>query len=242
MMHSNAFRADRARELTQALTQENFDGFERKVQPKISRFVCLTQYHADFGLPVAYPPTRPDNVLGKYLADLGKKQLRIAETEKYAHVTFFFSGGQEDPYEGERRILIPSPKVSTYDQCPEMSARKVTDELVSAIRSRAYDVIICNYANGDMVGHTGNFDAAVQAVETLDACLGRLEKAVEEAGGGTFAMEPPAAFGGPYKLKEWRTGEVIIREGETSDSLYVVLSGELAAVKRAAAADRSPGC
>lgn len=177
------FRADRARELTQALTQENFDGFERQVRPNISRFVCLTQYHADFGLPVAFGPTRPENVLGKYLADLGMKQLRIAETEKYAHVTFFFNGGEETPYPGEDRVLVPSPRVATYDLQPEMSAPEVTDKLVAAIESGKYDFVVVNYANADMVGHSGKFDAAVKAVEALDECIGRVAAAVNSVDG-----------------------------------------------------------
>jgi 2,3-bisphosphoglycerate-independent phosphoglycerate mutase len=177
------FRADRARELTQAFTQGDFDGFTRVACPKLSRFVCLTQYHRDFGLPVAFPPTRPDNVLGEYLAGLGLKQLRIAETEKYAHVTFFFNGGEEKPFAGEDRELIPSPRVATYDLQPEMSAPEVTDKLVAAIASETYDLIVVNYANADMVGHSGNFDAAVKAVEALDGCIGRLADAVRAAGG-----------------------------------------------------------
>jgi len=131
----------------------------------------------------AFDPATLSNTLGEYLASLGKTQLRIAETEKYAHVTFFFSGGREDPFPGEQRLLVPSPKVATYDLCPEMSAAKVTAELVAAIRSGSFDVIICNYANGDMVGHTGKFDAAVKAVETLDDCLGKLSEALQSAGG-----------------------------------------------------------
>lgn len=177
------FRADRARELTQAFTQDNFDGFDREVRPDISRFACLTEYQADFGLPVAFPPSRPDNVLGEYLATLGLKQLRIAETEKYAHVTFFFNGGEETPYPGEDRELIPSPHVATYDLQPEMSAPEVTDRLVAAIGTGRYDFIVVNYANADMVGHTGKFDAAVKAVEVLDDCLGRLADAIGKAGG-----------------------------------------------------------
>ena len=177
------FRADRARELTQAFTQENFDGFERAARPRLARFVCLTQYRKDFGLPVAFGPTRPSNVLGEYLSNLGLQQLRIAETEKYAHVTFFFNGGEEAPYPGEDRILVPSPRVATYDLQPEMSAPEVTDRLVAAIESGKYDFVVVNYANADMVGHSGKFDAAVQAVEALDACIGRLSEAVRAAGG-----------------------------------------------------------
>jgi 2,3-bisphosphoglycerate-independent phosphoglycerate mutase len=132
---------------------------------------------------VAYAPSALHNSLGEYLSSLGKTQLRIAETEKYAHVTFFFSGGREQPYEGETRILVPSPNVATYDLQPEMSAEEVTDKLVAAIISGDFDALICNYANGDMVGHTGNFDAAVKACEMLDRCLGRLRQAIEQVGG-----------------------------------------------------------
>jgi len=177
------FRADRARELTQAFIQDDFDGFERPVRPRLSRYVCLTQYHKDFDTAVAFPPERPENVLGEYIASLGLSQLRIAETEKYAHVTFFFNGGEEQPFPGEDRELIPSPKVATYDLKPEMSAPEVTDRLVAAIAADRYDLIVVNYANADMVGHSGKFDAAVKAVEALDVCLGRLAEAVRKAGG-----------------------------------------------------------
>jgi 2,3-bisphosphoglycerate-independent phosphoglycerate mutase len=145
--------------------------------------VSLTEYSKEFDIPVAYPPERLDNTFGEYIANLGLHQLRIAETEKYAHVTFFFNGGIEAPNEGEERILVPSPQVATYDLQPEMSAYEVTDRLVEAIRSGRYDAIICNYANGDMVGHTGNYEAAVQAIEVLDKCLGRVTEAVQTAGG-----------------------------------------------------------
>jgi 2,3-bisphosphoglycerate-independent phosphoglycerate mutase len=177
------FRADRARELTRAIELDDFSEFERSKRPQLSRFTCLTEYQADFGLPVAFPPVRPDNVLGEYIAAQGLKQLRIAETEKYAHVTFFFNGGEETPFDGEDRELIPSPHVATYDLQPEMSAPELTEKLVAAIHSGKYDLIICNYANADMVGHTGVFDAAVKAVETLDDCLGKLETALQNVGG-----------------------------------------------------------
>ncbi len=160
------------------------------------------------------------NTLGEYLSKLGKTQLRIAETEKYAHVTFFFSGGREEPYEGERRILIPSPKVATYDECPEMSARKVTDELVKAIRAQQYDFIICNYANGDMVGHTGVFDAAVAAVEVLDECLGRLESALGEVGG---QMLITADHGNVEKMNDPQTGQP--HTAHTSEQVPLVYVG-----------------
>jgi 2,3-bisphosphoglycerate-independent phosphoglycerate mutase len=169
------FRADRARELTRALTDPGFDGFVRTRVPRLARFVCLTSYGDEFrGLPVAFAPQTIRNSFGEYLAWLGLSQLRIAETEKYAHVTYFFNGGSEAVYPHEERILVPSPKVATYDRQPEMSAFEVTDRLVEAIASERYDAIVCNYANADMVGHTGSFDAAKRAIETLDACIGRV--------------------------------------------------------------------
>ena len=177
------FRADRARELTKAFVDPELPGFERRVRPQLAGFVMLTEYSAKIAAPVAFPPSSLHNSLGEYLAGLGKTQLRIAETEKYAHVTFFFSGGREEPYDGETRILVPSPDVATYDLQPEMSADEVTDKLVAAIRSGEHDLLVCNYANGDMVGHTGVFDAAVKACETLDRCIGRLADAVRESGG-----------------------------------------------------------
>jgi len=172
------FRADRAREITRAFVQEKFDGFARKSRAKLGDFVMLTRYADDIDASCAFVNESPANTLGEYLAQLGKTQLRIAETEKYAHVTFFFSGGREVPFAGEDRILVPSPKVATYDLQPEMSAREVTDKLVEALESHRYDFIVCNFANGDMVGHTGVFAAAVKAVETLDACLGKIADAV----------------------------------------------------------------
>lgn len=177
------FRSDRARQLTRAISDPQFNGFDRKFQRELGDFVTLTEYAADIKVPCAYPPQTMHNVLGEYLADHGKTQLRIAETEKYAHVTFFFSGGREEPFAGETRELVPSPQVATYDLMPEMSAIEVTDRLVEAIRAGTYDAIICNYANGDMVGHTGSFEAAVKAVEVLDTCLGRIEEALRETGG-----------------------------------------------------------
>ncbi len=177
------FRADRARQLTRTLVDDDFEGFERSVRPLLGDFVMLTEYAADIDTACAYPPLVLDNVLGQYLADNQRTQLRIAETEKYAHVTFFFNGGREAPFAGEDRTLIPSPQVKTYDLKPEMSAVEVTDELVKAITSGDYDTIICNYANGDMVGHTGNFEASIKAVETVDACLSRIVSAIEEVRG-----------------------------------------------------------
>ncbi|MFT3928857.1 MAG: 2,3-bisphosphoglycerate-independent phosphoglycerate mutase [Spongiibacteraceae bacterium] len=177
------FRADRAREITRAFTDNNFDGFVRTKTPRLADFVMTTEYASDIQASCAYAPQSMKNSLGEYLSDLHKTQLRIAETEKYAHVTFFFSGGREELYAGEDRILVPSPKVATYDLQPEMSAPEVTDKLVAAIKSGKYDLIVCNYANGDMVGHTGVFSAAVKAVEAVDTCLRRVIDAVEEVGG-----------------------------------------------------------
>ena len=177
------FRADRARELTRVFVEDDFKELERARQPKLAGFVMLTQYAASIPAPSAFAAGSLENVLGDYLAKNGKTQLRIAETEKYAHVTFFFSGGREEPFPGEERILIPSPKVATYDLQPEMSAPEVTDRIVDAIENQRYDVIIVNYANGDMVGHSGVFDAAVKAVECLDTCVGRIVEALEKVGG-----------------------------------------------------------
>ena len=175
------FRPDRARELTHAFTDAEFDGFSRK-EVKLS-FATMTQYEEGLNVQVAYPPESIENTLGQIIAKNGMTQLRIAETEKYAHVTFFFNGGVEEPYEGEDRILVPSPKVATYDLQPEMSAPEVTDKVVEAIKSGKYDFIILNYANGDMVGHTGVVEAAVKAVETVDTCVGRFVEAIREVGG-----------------------------------------------------------
>jgi 2,3-bisphosphoglycerate-independent phosphoglycerate mutase len=177
------FRPDRAREISHALVDEAFSGFERASVPKLACFVMTTEYEASLDIPCAYPPEILVNSLGEYLAKQNKQQLRIAETEKYAHVTFFFSGGRESLYSGEERLLIPSPDVSTYDQQPEMSAPEVTEKLVAAIGSGQFDTIICNYANCDQVGHTGDFDASVKAVEAVDVCLAQILEAVTAANG-----------------------------------------------------------
>lgn len=179
------FRSDRARQLSHVFTDSEFSGFKRAIFPRV-HFVTLTKYADDIKADVAYAPEKLINILGQVLADHHMTQLRIAETEKYAHVTFFFNGGQEAPFVGEDRILVPSPKVATYDLQPEMSAYEVTDKLVDAITAQQYDVIICNYANSDMVGHTGNYDAAVKAIEALDKCLGRVADAVHTINGNLF--------------------------------------------------------
>ena len=176
------FRADRAKQLTQALTEDDFQGFDRPAKPVLA-LITTTEYAASLGCTVAFPPKRLDNSLGEILAEKGLTQLRIAETEKYAHVTFFFSGGREATFSGETRTLIPSPDVATYDLQPEMSAPEVTDELVRAIGAGEYDFIVVNFANGDMVGHTGQFDAAVAAVEALDKCIGRVVSALRAHNG-----------------------------------------------------------
>jgi 2,3-bisphosphoglycerate-independent phosphoglycerate mutase len=180
------FRADRARELTRAFAEPDFSGFARRACPALAGdgIVMMTQYAADIPAPTAFPPSELTDTLGEVAAKRGLKQLRIAETEKYPHVTFFFSGGQEETFEGETRILLPSPQdVRTYDEKPEMSAFEITDKLVEAIDGGTFDLIVCNYANGDMVGHTGDFDAAVKAIETVDTCVGRVVDAIERACG-----------------------------------------------------------
>ena len=221
------FRADRARELAQAfvLPDHEFSGFARRKQPKLAAFVMLTRYSdvlADNAkTSIAYYPTSLTNTMGEYLQDQGKTQLRIAETEKYAHVTFFFSGGREAEYEGETRILVPSPDVATYDLQPEMSAPEVTDKLVAAIESGKYDVLVVNYANGDMVGHTGVFEAAVQAVEALDVCVGRVEAAVRAAGGDMLIT---ADHGNCEQMQDYESGQVHTQH--TTEHVPLIYVGE----------------
>ena len=178
------FRSDRAREITRALALDDFDGFQRGIRPRLAGYVCMTEYDATFGLPIAFAPEELTNILGDIISQAGLTQLRIAETEKYAHVTFFFNGGCEIPFPGEDRALIPSPKdVATYDQKPEMSAYLVTDELISRLNSGVYDVIVLNLANADMVGHTGILPAAIKAIEAVDSCVERLTRQVLALGG-----------------------------------------------------------
>jgi len=214
------FRSDRAREITRAFIDEDFDGFTRRKRPKLAAFVSLTEYSEDFDVPVAFPPERLDNTLGKVLAERGLRQLRIAETEKYAHVTFFFNGGEETPNEGEDRLLIASPKVATYDQEPAMSAVEVTDKLVAAIRGGKYDAIICNYANLDMVGHTGNFAAAVEAVEVVDTCLARVLEAIEETHGDLLVT---ADHGNAEQMSDSASGQA--HTAHTSNPVPLVHAG-----------------
>ena len=193
------FRPDRARQMTRIFCDDDFKGFERRGGRKQVNYVCMAEYDATMpNCEVAYPPVELKNVLGQYLSENGKTQLRIAETEKYAHVTFFFNGGVEAPYEGEDRCVIPSPKVATYDLKPEMSAPEVADECVKRIESGKYDVVILNFANCDMVGHTGVFEAAVKAVEAVDAAVEKVVTAVLNAGGCAFLT---ADHGNAEKMK-----------------------------------------
>ena len=175
------YRADRARQITRTFVPA-FDGFERAKFPAIE-FVMLTQYAADIPLAIAFPPASLENTYGEWLSKAGKTQLRISETEKYAHVTFFFNGGVETEFDGEERSLVASPKVATYDLQPEMSSEELTEKLVAAIKSGKYDAIICNYPNPDMVGHTGVYEAAVEALEAIDACVGKVVEAINEVDG-----------------------------------------------------------
>ena len=177
------YRSDRARQLTEALILEDFEGFERQVWPNLGSVTSLTEYKKEYNIPVAFPPERLNNVFGEYISKFGLHQLRITETEKYAHVTFFFNGGREEPFPYEDRLLICSPDVQTYDLQPEMSAYEVTSRLVDEIRGGDYDVIICNFANSDMVGHTGKLEPAIEAIQALDDCLERIVGAMQEVNG-----------------------------------------------------------
>ncbi|MGE8112563.1 MULTISPECIES: 2,3-bisphosphoglycerate-independent phosphoglycerate mutase [Pseudomonas] len=215
------FRADRARELSRAFVEPDFNEFPRARLPKMAAYIGLTQYSAKIAAPAAYAPSSLDNVLGEYLAKNGKTQLRIAETEKYAHVTFFFSGGREEPFEGEERILIPSPKVATYDLQPEMNAPEVTDRIVEAIEQQRFDVIVANYANGDMVGHTGVFEAAVKAVEALDTCVGRIVEALDKVGGEALIT---ADHGNVEQMEDACTGQA--HTAHTSEPVPFIYVGK----------------
>jgi 2,3-bisphosphoglycerate-independent phosphoglycerate mutase len=174
------FRADRARQITRAFTDDAFTGFERNPRPRV-HYTCMSRYDESFTLPVVFAPESREDILVDTASTAGKKTLRLAETEKYAHVTYFFNGGEEIPFNGETRLLIPSPKVATYDLQPEMSAREVCDTLIREIRGDQHDYLVCNFANPDMVGHTGVLEAAIKAVETVDACVGRVLEAIDPA-------------------------------------------------------------
>ena len=188
------FRGDRPREITRAFVDDPFDGFERAAHPKV-HYVCMTQYDASIQTAVAFPPNRVmPNIAGELFSQLGLTQFRCAETEKYAHVTFFFNGGREAPFEGEDRQIVPSPKVKTYDMQPEMSAEQVCEEILKRLDANAHDVIICNFANPDMVGHTGVLDAAITACKTVDACVGRVVDKVKELGGSAVILADHGNF------------------------------------------------
>ncbi|MFZ5988676.1 MAG: 2,3-bisphosphoglycerate-independent phosphoglycerate mutase [Bacillota bacterium] len=234
------FRPDRAREITRTFTDVDFDGFERGKGYFPVFFVCMTQYDKTIeNALVAFKPDSLTNTFGEYISKLGYKQLRIAETEKYAHVTFFFNGGVEAVYEGEDRALIPSPKVATYDMKPEMSAYEVTDEVLRRINSKQYDVIILNYANPDMVGHTGVFDAARSALEAIDECLGKVVSAILEQGGialitadhGNSEQMVDYETGGPFTAHTTNPvpliaiglGDIKLKEGRLADLAPTVL-------------------
>lgn len=229
------FRSDRARQLTRAFIEDDFDGFERRCRPRLAAFVSLTQYHRDFAIPVAFPPVMPRRILGEIVAQQGLKQLRIAETEKYAHVTFFFNGGEERPFPGEDRELIPSPKVATYDLQPEMSSVELTDRLTAAIASGKYDLIICNYANADMVGHSGDFDATVRAIEAIDAALGGIVAALDAAGGELLVT---ADHGNAETMRDPATGEP--HTAHTTGPVPFIYRGRSADVAAGILADVAP--
>ncbi|OJW94017.1 2,3-bisphosphoglycerate-independent phosphoglycerate mutase [Thiobacillus sp. 65-1402] len=198
------FRSDRARQLSRPFIEPDFSEFEREVTPRLATYCTLTGYSDDFDVSVAFPPERIKNGLGEYVANLGLRQLRIAETEKYPHVTFFFNGGEEISFPGEDRVLVPSPDVATYDLKPEMSAFEVTDKLLAAINGKQYDVIVCNYANPDMVGHTGDLQAAIKAIETVDTCLGRVVEAQLARGGEVLVT---ADHGNAELMRDAETGQ-----------------------------------
>ena len=229
------FRPDRAREITRTLVDKDFNEFETKKMNLF--FVCFTQYDETMpNVKVAFKPESLVNTFGDYISKHGLKQLRIAETEKYAHVTFFFNGGEEKEYEGEDRILVPSPKVETYDLKPEMSALEVTDKVVEAINSGKYDSIILNYANPDMVGHTGSLEAAVKAVETVDGCVGRVAEAIEKQNGVLIIT---ADHGNAEQMIDYKTGEP--QTAHTTNPVPLILVGvEGVKLKEGKLADLAP--
>jgi len=226
------FRADRARQLTAAFVDPAFDGFAAR-RPALSRFVCLTEYDARLPAPLAFGPDDLRHTFGEVLADAGLSQLRIAETEKYAHVTFFFSGGREDLFAGEERILVPSPKVATYDLQPEMSCPELTGKLVEAIGSGKFDAIVCNIANPDMVGHSGILDAAIQAAQAVDVAIGKVVDAVRGAGG---ALVVTADHGNLEMMRDPATGQP--HTAHTVGPVPLVYVGERHATLRAGGALR----
>ncbi len=229
------FRPDRARQLTHAFVDEKFDGFQRDESLKIP-FATFSQYEDGMNALVAFPPESIKNTMGEIIQDHGLTQLRIAETEKYAHVTFFFNGGVEEPYKGEDRILVPSPKVATYDLKPEMSAVEVTDKVVEAIESEKYDFIILNYANCDMVGHTGVFPAVIKAVETVDTCVGRFVEAIKKVGGEVCIT---ADHGNADKMMDYENNQPFTKH-TTNPVPFIVVSDRVKSVADGALSDIAP--
>jgi 2,3-bisphosphoglycerate-independent phosphoglycerate mutase len=215
------FRSDRARQLSRALLLPDFDGFARRTLPADLHFVTLTRYEDDLPAIVAYPPRDVAEPMAAVVAAHGRRQFHTAETEKYPHVTYFFNGGREEPFAGEERLLVASPKVATYDLQPQMSAPEVTDRLVERIRSGVDDFIIVNFANGDMVGHTGVFAAAIKAVETVDACVGRVIEATVARGG---ALLVTADHGNADEMVDRVTGAP--HTAHTTNPVPLILVGE----------------
>ncbi|MBE9503649.1 MAG: 2,3-bisphosphoglycerate-independent phosphoglycerate mutase [Proteobacteria bacterium] len=216
------FRSDRAREITRAFTEKRFSGFSDIKRVKLTSYLCMTEYDATFNLPIVFPPVTIDETIGHVVSKAGMKQLRIAETEKYAHVTFFFNGGEEREYKGEERILIPSPKdVRTYDEKPAMSADEVTDIVVEKMAEKAFDFIVLNYANCDMVGHTGIFPAAVEAVETVDSCLGRILKTAISS---NYRVIITADHGNAEQMFDKKTGQP--HTAHTTNPVYFIIADD----------------
>ena len=228
------FRPDRAREITRSLVDKDFTGFERKYFPLY--YVCFTNYDETIeNVHIVFKKDEIKNTLGEIVSKKGLTQLRIAETEKYAHVTFFFNGGEEKQYKGEDRILIPSPKVETYDMKPEMSAIEVTDKVVEVIESKKYNTIILNYANPDMVGHTGNLEATIKAIETIDTCVGRVVEALEKVNGVAIIT---ADHGNSEQMIDYTTGEP--HTAHTTNPVPLILVGKKATLKPGRLADLAP--
>ncbi len=226
------FRPDRARQLTRAIVDEDFDGFEREKKVR-TNFVTMTQYDKTIeNVKVAFKPKSPRNTLGEYISSLGLNQLRIAETEKYAHVTFFFNGGREEPYENEDRVLVPSPKVATYDLAPEMSAEEVKNQVIERLNMDKYDLIVLNFANPDMVGHTGVIPAAIKAVETVDRCLGEILEVLKEKNGRALIT---ADHGNAEMLLNYEDGSVVT--AHTTNSVPLILFNEDKKLKNGILAD-----
>ena len=230
------FRPDRARELTKAITIKEFKEFDTQKLNNLF-FVTMTQYDDSLeNVEIAYKPQILVNTFGEYISNLGYTQLRLAETEKYAHVTFFFNGGREEPYKGESRILVPSPKVATYDLKPEMSAYEITDKALEAIESKKYDVIIMNFANGDMVGHTGNMEKTIEAVEAVDTCVGKIVSKLEELDGEAIIT---ADHGNCEYMLDLKTGEPITSHS-TFDVPMIVVSNRVKSVVNGRLCDLAP--